>query len=280
MTSWTSCFKFMQLLRPGTEQRETSDSMDLDEYRKAEGVLPQVDSSQDVGLLETKESSPEAGSSEEDHNSSEGGSSNVEDLSPEKVKSPELENSPEAERIYFKKEEKPVKKRIKKSLLLKKSYVTNLTACLPKRLVGTKWVNVFDTDMDGFTLCNLYSRFSNFQTEITSSLIVIKDSNNNMFGVFVSAPLKESASTYGNGETFLFTTWPIWTVYVWSGDNEHFVKGSKDSIIVGGSTGNFALWVNSDLDKGRTLACDTFRSGPLANNEDFKIISVECWTFV
>jgi len=274
MASWTSCFKFMQLLRPGTEQSQTSDSLDLDEYRKAEVVLPQVDSSQDVGLLEIKESSPEAGSSEEDHNSSEAGSSHADDLSPE------VNNSPEAEKIFFKKEEKPVKKRIKKSLLLKKSYVENLTACLPKRLVCTKWVNVFDTDVDGFTLCNLYSRFSSFQTEITSSLIVIKDFNENVFGAFVSAPLKESASTYGNGETFLFTTWPIWTVYTWSGANEHFVTGDKKELHVGAENGMFALWVDGGLNKGRTRACDTFGSEPLANDEDFKIISVECWTFV
>jgi len=272
MASWTSCFKFIKFLRPGTEQKET---YDLDEYRpQAEGVLPAVDSSQDIGLLEMKVNSPEAGSSEEEHYSSEGVLSDVEDHTPE------TENIPEVDGYHFRVEKKPKKKRIKKSLLLQNNYVENLSKCLPSRFIGTKWVNVFDTELDGFTLGRLYRNFRDFPTEITCSLIVIKDSDA-VFGAFVSERLKESRSTYGTGESFLFTNWPVWTVYPWSGVNDHYAKGDNKGLHVGASSnGNFALWLDEDLDKGRTAACDTFESGPLSKNEDFKIISVECWTFV
>ena len=47
------------------------------------------------------------------------------------------------------------------------------------------------------------------QLTCPSSLIVIKDSNNNVFGAFVSSPIKESKDPYGTGE--------IWSIKSLSG---------------------------------------------------------------
>merc|ERR1712002_833720 len=140
--------------------------------------------------------------------------------------------------------------------------------------VGAQWVNVFNTAEDGFSLGTLYRKFKGFHAEITSSLIMIKDSNNNVFGAFVSSPIKESKDPYGTGESFLFTTWPNWKVYVWSGVNEQFVTGSSECLAVGAGNGRFAIYVDKSMDIGRTDSCETFGSEPLASNQDFKIINL------
>jgi hypothetical protein len=42
-----------------------------------------------------------------------------------------------------------------------------------------------------------------------------------------------SENFYGTGETFLFTFYPEFQFFPWTGDNLFFVKGNADSILIG-----------------------------------------------
>ena len=44
-------------------------------------------------------------------------------------------------------------------------------------------------------------------------------------------------------------------------------------------SGKSGLWLDGDLNKGRTESCQTFGSPPLVPEEDFIIKTLECWTF-
>jgi hypothetical protein len=54
-----------------------------------------------------------------------------------------------------------------------------------------------------------------------------------IFGALISCALRMSENFYGTGETFLFTFYPEFQFFPWTGDNLFFVKGNADSILIG-----------------------------------------------
>lgn len=53
------------------------------------------------------------------------------------------------------------------------------------------------------------------------------------FGSLLSTTLQPSDHFYGTGETFLFTFYPDFACYPWTGENLFFIKGNADSFSVG-----------------------------------------------
>lgn len=45
-------------------------------------------------------------------------------------------------------------------------------------------------------------------------------------------------------------------------------------------SGKFGLWLDGDLNQGRSQRCSTYANEPLAPEEDFVIKTLECWAFV
>ena len=46
------------------------------------------------------------------------------------------------------------------------------------------------------------------------------------------------------------------------------------------SSGNYGLWLDADLYRGRTCHSKTFDNTRLSSNEDFIIANVEVWSFI
>lgn len=57
-----------------------------------------------------------------------------------------------------------------------------------------------------------------------------------------------------------------------------FMAGNVDSIIVGGGEGN-ALYIDGELNHGRTARCTTFDNPPLCSTESFQVALLEVWGF-
>ncbi|KAJ8334454.1 hypothetical protein SKAU_G00400930 [Synaphobranchus kaupii] len=110
-------------------------------------------------------------------------------------------------------------------------------------------------------------------------LLVVKDSDGQLFGALASEPFKVSDGFYGTGETFLFTFWPDFEVFKWTGDNMFFIKGDMDSLAFGGGEGEFGFWLDGDLYHGRSHSCKTFNNPMLSKKEDFTVQDIEIWSF-
>lgn len=159
---------------------------------------------------------------------------------------------------------------------LREEDIRRLGEHLPPRLIGACWRQVFSTGIHGFSLGSLYRKF---QGESSSCLIIIEDTDGEVFGALVSCPIRESDHFYGTGESFLFTCRPTWHLYSWSGDNQLFVRGTATDLVVGAGEGQFGIWLDSGLYKGRSQSCQTYQNEPLSHLGDFIVKSVECWTF-
>ncbi|XP_006076869.1 oxidation resistance protein 1 isoform X12 [Bubalus kerabau] len=162
------------------------------------------------------------------------------------------------------------------SHLLLPDQIIKLTKHLPPRTIGYPWTLVYGTRKHGTSLKTLYRTMTGLDTPV---LMVIKDSDWQVFGAFASQPFKVSDGFYGNGETFVFTFCPEFEVFKWTGDNMFFIKGDMDSLAFGGGGGEFALWLDGDLYHGRSHSCKTFGNHTLSKKEDFCIQDIEIWAF-
>ncbi|XP_047190071.1 oxidation resistance protein 1a isoform X3 [Scophthalmus maximus] len=160
--------------------------------------------------------------------------------------------------------------------LLEAAQIEKLARNLPPRTIGYPWTLAFGTSKHGMSIKSLYRAM---QGQDTPVLMVIKDSDGQVFGALASEPFKVSDGFYGTGETFLFTFNPEFEVYKWTGDNMFFIKGDMDSLAFGGGSGEFGLWLDGDLYHGRSHSCKTFGNPMLSKKEDFYVQDIEIWAF-
>ncbi|XP_043074201.1 oxidation resistance protein 1b isoform X2 [Puntigrus tetrazona] len=162
------------------------------------------------------------------------------------------------------------------SVLLQPDQIEKLAKHLPPRTIGYPWSLAFSTSKHGMSIKSLYRAM---QAQDSPVLMVIKDSDGQMFGALASEPFKVSDGFYGTGETFVFTFCPELEVFKWTGDNMFFIKGDMDSLAFGGGGGEFGLWLDGDLYHGRTHSCKTFGNPMLSKTEDFYVQDIEIWAF-
>ncbi|KAK0132703.1 Oxidation resistance protein 1 [Merluccius polli] len=160
--------------------------------------------------------------------------------------------------------------------LLEAEQIEKLARNLPPRTIGYPWTLAFGTSKHGMSIKSLYRAM---QGQDTPVLMVIKDSDGQVFGALASEPFKVSDGFYGTGETFLFTFNPEFEVFKWTGDNMFFIKGDMDSLAFGGGSGEFGLWLDGDLYHGRSHSCKTFGNPMLSKKEDFYVQDIEIWSF-
>ncbi|CAH0722765.1 unnamed protein product, partial [Brenthis ino] len=188
-----------------------------------------------------------------------------------------------------------------------------LCTVLPARAQGYMWSLAFSTSQHGFSLASMYRKMQRVDTPV---LLVIQDTDNNVFGALTSCALRPSEHFYGTGESLLFSFQRVeerrtsqtspdevpqkddkeekkddqddQTVQVktkfkywgWTGDNMYFIRGSNDNISIGAGDGKFGIWLDGDLYLGRTQRCTTYGNEPLTTREDFVVKIMECWTFI
>ncbi|OAD59318.1 Oxidation resistance protein 1 [Eufriesea mexicana] len=137
---------------------------------------------------------------------------------------------------------------------------------LPARAEGYLWTVVFSTSQHGFSLNSMYRKMAKIESPI---LLVIEDTEGNVFGALTSCSLHVSDHFYGTGESLLFKFTPRFQAFHWTGDNLYFIKGNNESLAIGAGDGKFGLWLDGDLYQGRTQSCSTYGNEPLAPREDF-----------
>jgi TLD len=159
--------------------------------------------------------------------------------------------------------------------LLPPSAIEQLLPALPFRLKCRNWVLRYASYVDGANLNTFYSKLA----DQGPSVLVIKDAKNYVFGAFVSQSWTRSENNYfGTGETFVFSILPHFAVYPWSSKNVFFALGKYDCIALGGGN-NFAIWLDSTLQRGNSMACETFNNPQLSSQPDFQCYGVEVWGF-
>lgn len=162
------------------------------------------------------------------------------------------------------------------SNILCEAQLWQLDELLPARIRLDRLELLYSTSKDGFSLQSMYRCMIAQASEIRGTLLVIRDSDNQVFGAILSHPIIPYHDFFGNGETILFKFVDRdLHVFPWSGNNSLFVKADLDSLAIGAGCGHFGLWIDGELLHGRTQRCATFENEPLTSHEDFMIADVE-----
>ncbi|KAJ1976750.1 oxidation resistance protein 1 [Dimargaris verticillata] len=173
-------------------------------------------------------------------------------------------------------------------IVLTQTLARRLQPSLPVRLrLSSTWKLLYSTSQHGISLATLFR-----QVEKKGPLVLaVRDTNDHVFGGFLSEPLKPSPNYYGSGECFLWkamvnnaplvdeahtasasstatasttvTDYNDAKVFKWTGNNDYLILCEPDFIAMGGGTGKFGLWIDSEFDQGFSAFCPTFHNEPL-----------------
>lgn len=150
----------------------------------------------------------------------------------------------------------------------------SLLSNLPEKYVNLDVNQLYSTGDDHQTLKMFYKAMS----KTSQTILLIKDSNNYVFGAFCSQQWTPQNKYYGDGDCFVFTLWPRFNVYKWSRLNLFFQFSNNSSIGVGGGfEGDFGIFLDADLRRGFSGFCETFTSPCLASEKDFECFGIEVW---
>ncbi|KAI9026596.1 TLD-domain-containing protein [Phycomyces nitens] len=162
---------------------------------------------------------------------------------------------------------------------LDKTLAENLRSHMPSRIAAsTQWELLYSLDQHGASLNTFYSRIK----EKGPCILILENSEEEIFGAYISEPFQSGSLYYGSGECFLWRIEPNCQsvqVYPWTMANNYLIFSNQDCIALGGGNGQFGLWINSDLMHGHTEPCATFGNPPLGNSSKFECVALEMWGF-
>lgn len=154
---------------------------------------------------------------------------------------------------------------------------------------------------DGACLDALYAHCAD--PDVSSSFIVIKDTEGHVFGGYLKQHFKKSTKFYGSGESFVFSIRPELDVFRWQGEgngSSHSSSGDggdnvvstsdkndcalgmcvasdSEKLIMGGGDG-FAFLLDDDMRTGQSQTSRTYNNKRLSKEEFFSCVNVEVWT--
>jgi len=164
----------------------------------------------------------------------------------------------------------------------------------PSRTHISKWKLFYSTAVHGISMNTLYA---NCET-VAESLLVIKDTSNHIFGAFIDVEWIAATDYRGTMDCFVFQlvdndgdddnaerkeednannenkTKAI--VYRASGQKAYFIRNDMESITIGAGECP-AIYIDADLNIGRSTSCTTFNSPCLVPNTPFQITTLEIW---
>ncbi|CEG35131.1 hypothetical protein, variant 1 [Plasmopara halstedii] len=170
-------------------------------------------------------------------------------------------------------------KLIDSSSILTADHIACIDHALPITTQLCRWYKIYSVEANGSSLETLLT----LAKKQSPTLLVVKDAKGNVFGGFASDEWHRAFNYYGTGESFLFSFANTsaaggFVKYQWSRKNSYFMLCSDESLIMGGG-GNFGLFLDSDLSRGTSGACETFNSPPLTVSQEFSCVQVELWGF-
>ena len=136
---------------------------------------------------------------------------------------------------------------------------------------------IFTISVDGSALRSFYNKCEG----ISNSILVIKDSENNIFGAYASEAFAPKNTFFGTAECFLFTFYNENRIHVFNttGINDHYMYCDNNQLCFGCSDDYFSLALTNDLLDGYSKNTKTYNNDCLNKNDKFTILKLDLWGF-
>ena len=163
------------------------------------------------------------------------------------------------------------------SEILSSAQLKQLHSKLPDYHQYTNLKRIFTISVDGCALRSFYGKCE----DVNNSILVVKDSENNIFGAYASEAFAPKNTFYGTGECFLFTFYKESKIQVFNstGKNDHYMYGDNDQVCFGCSDDYFSLALTNNFLDGYSKKTSTYDNDILNGEDKFKIVKLELWGF-
>lgn len=182
--------------------------------------------------------------------------------------------------------------------LLSQDMALSLLQYLPAGLripAASSWKLCYKPSAHGTSMATLHRKLAGCE----SSLLLIRDSDDNIFGGFAPTPWKIGGRFHGTGEAFVFTFGKVGSlspadeherqpssdtvevkVFPWTSSNDYFMYAENGLLAMGGGDGCHALAVHEGLLCGHSSPTPTFGNPALseAPEGDFVVKDMELWS--
>jgi len=157
----------------------------------------------------------------------------------------------------------------------------------PKVLHCFDWTCHYCTQRDGTSMITFREKVSIH----SETLLIIKDKDQTIFGVYSNKPWKRTNSFSGDSKNFLFS-FPeegIAQIFRASGENNLYQKIDKDTMFLGGTgadkegkldmSAKCGLFLTGNFSRGHSSGNNATYSNTksLAKKEDFDVLALEVW---
>jgi len=159
--------------------------------------------------------------------------------------------------------------------LLDEEAILKLRDCIPSGWRNTDFDLLYKASLHGYSLKTCYHNVATSQTKLY--LWVLKDSGGHRFGGFLPTPVHIDTGTkfYGDSNCFVFSLAPTFAVYYPSSSNSNYFASCSAYVAFGGP--DFAIYLDSDIDKGISKVSETFGNPSLSATENFDCVHLEVW---
>ncbi|XP_043252764.1 MTOR-associated protein MEAK7 [Colletes gigas] len=155
-----------------------------------------------------------------------------------------------------------------------------LNLSLPYKL-RDEWRFLFSSQVHGESFSTMLGRI----TMQGSTIIILQDTEDHVFGGFASDSWTIGPNFIGNSTSFLFKLEPEILTFSCTGYNNHYQylnlhqQTMPNGLLMGGQLNYPGLWLDSEYGTGKSsLSCTTFQNYvQLSGKENFKIKHCEVW---
>ncbi|XP_076167179.1 MTOR-associated protein MEAK7 [Ptiloglossa arizonensis] len=155
-----------------------------------------------------------------------------------------------------------------------------LNLSLPHDL-RNEWRFLFSSQMHGESFSTLLGRI----TVQGPTIIILRDTENHVFGGFASDSWSIGPNFIGNSSSFLFKLEPVILTFAATGYNNHYQylnlqqQTMPNGLLMGGQLNYPGLWLSCEYGTGKSsVSCTTFQNYvQLSGKENFKIKHCEVW---
>jgi len=157
-------------------------------------------------------------------------------------------------------------------------FIIDLT--IPSFHLTEQWNQLYDDSTSGQN----WTVFSNCIEDQGSTIVIVKDKNNHVFGGFASNEWERRPKFYGDNRSFLFTLRPEINIYKATTINDHYQYFNDQShtlpngLGMGGQLDYFGFYINADFIHGHSKGVSTTYNNPnLSSKQEFEIEAIEVW---
>jgi len=146
--------------------------------------------------------------------------------------------------------------------------------------VNEEWNQLYDDSTNGQN----WTVFSNCIEDQGSTIVIVRDKENNVFGGFASNEWDHKPKFYGDNRSFLFTLRPEINIYKATNINDHYQyfndksQSFPNGLGMGGQFDYFGFFISSDFENGHSKGVSTTYNNPsLSSQSEFKLDAIEVW---